>query len=83
MTKVFCVHYAGEPSNIRRLPLTSSQARPQRSPVRSVHKARTACAVRILIPIQRVHVCQHLMTPWCIILRALALMLMGVLTENH
>lgn len=23
MTKVFCVHYAGEPSNIRRLPLTS------------------------------------------------------------
>lgn len=23
MTKVFCVHYAGEPFNLRRLPLTS------------------------------------------------------------
>lgn len=61
-----------------------SQARPQRSPVRSVHKALAACAVRILIPTQRAHVlCQQLMTPWCIALCAPALMLMGVLTENH
>lgn len=80
MTKVSCVHYAGVLSEFAG---SHSHARPQRSPVRSVHKACTACAVRILIPIQRVHVCQHLMTPWCIVLRALALMLMGVLTENH
>lgn len=54
MTRVFSIHYTG---SLSEFPAPTKHAGPQRSLIECAYNAHSGCAVRILIPIQCLHVC--------------------------